>query len=315
MLGNVDQWSSYIISGWIADTDHPDRVVTLDLKVDGEFACSVTAGLHRGDLIEVCRGHCSHGFSIDPRPYLKGDVCHVELFIGGTDRLFSANDINSAQVNELFVRSQERWKGDEAPEHLTWGYPMKGDSFIDIIRAHWPTYHGVKIVEIGPGYGRLLSTILQRKMSFGQYIGIDLSAARVARLNSEFGDHRIKFEAGDTNTHAFGFSADVVFSSSTFIHLFPDCRQALRNIIGQVSRDALIAIDFIDPAHYPPGSGFEPTNGTYVRSYGQDELRQIFENTGYQVTSMTQFVIGVGSDLRSVGEIFGLMVIARPTAA
>jgi SAM-dependent methyltransferase len=317
MIGNVDQWGSYIVSGWIADPNHPDRVMTLDLKIDGKYACTITAGLCREDLneVEVLHGHYKHGFSIDPRPYLKDGMCHAELFFGGGDQLFSAGDINGAEANELFIRSQERWKGDEAPDDLTWGYPMKGDSFIDIIRPHWPICHAAKIVEVGPGYGRLLSTILQRKIPFGHYCGVDISAARVARLNSNFGADRIKFEFGDINTHAFGCRVDVVFSSSTFVHLFPDCYQSLRNIIRQVSRDALLAIDFLDPEQYSPGSGFEPTNGTYVRCYSRDELRQMFENTGHQVTSMTRFVIGVGSDLRSVGEIFGLIVIARAREA
>jgi NAD(P)-dependent dehydrogenase (short-subunit alcohol dehydrogenase family) len=164
------------------------------------------------------------------------------------------------------------------------------------------------VVEVGPGYGRILSTLLQREIPFGTYCGIEISATRVARLRQQFIDKRVQFECGDINSYRSHQPADVVISSATFVHLYPDCLNALKNIRSQISPTALIAIDFIDPTHYSTSRGFDSASGTYVVGYTRDELREIFSAAGYDVIAMPEFVIGLGA----AGDVFGLLVIARP---
>ena len=309
MIGNVDHWARDTILGWAADEAHPDEIVSVELWINGNIACLVPARLYREDLKQAGLGHGMHGFSVDPQPYLRDASNYLELRIAGTDFLLGARNLVDMAGHDLLEISQLRWKGDEPPEGLTWGRPMTGDSFVDIVEGYWPSHNNSRIVEVGPGYGRLLSTLLDRELPFRTYLGIELSAARVGRLRQLFSDERVRFDTGDINTHRFPEEADIVISSATFIHLYPDCSRALDNIRRQISANSLLAIDFIDPTHYP-GRGFDDCTGTYIISYSRDDLRRLFENCGYRVIAMPDYVIGIGT----IGEVFGIIVVARPNS-
>jgi len=312
VIGNVDSWTSDNISGWAADEAHLDEVIFVELRINGNISCRIPARLYRTDLEQAGFGRGKHGFSFDPRPFLIEGTQYAELNIVGQNITLGAKHVDLADPDphELFEISQRRWKGDEPPPGLTWGHLMTGDSFVDTLQVHWRPSNDTRMLEIGPGYGRILSTLLQRQIPFRSYCGVEISLARTVRLSEQFTDERIRFENGDINTHEFSEPADVVISSSTFVHLYPDCSKALKNIRSQVSKNAVIALDFMDPAHHR-GMGFHD-GGTYVRYYSRDELDQIFTESGYAVISMPEFVIGIGNVGGVIGEIFGLMVIARP---
>jgi hypothetical protein len=312
MIGNLYHWTSDNISGWAADEAHPEKIVYIELRVNGVMACRIPARLYRSDLEQAGLGHGRHGFSFDPRLYLMDGLNYLELIISGSNVILASRNIVDMEGGNLLEISQMRWKGDELPEGLTWGRRMSGDSFVDVLEAHCRLDKDTRVVEAGPGYGRILSTLLEREIPFRNYYGIEISAPRVTRLMEQFTDERVQFEMGDINTHRFRELADVVISSATFVHLYPDCSKALKNIRGQISDNALIAIDFVDPMHYPPSKGFDDTTGTYVICYSCEELNQIFYESGYVVVSMPQYVIGIGETGGEIGEVFGLMVIARP---
>jgi hypothetical protein len=90
VIGNVDQWISDNISGWAADEGHPDEIVFVELRVNGNIACRVPAILYRDDLKQASLGDGRHGFSFDPRPYLADGMNYLELFISGQNILLAS---------------------------------------------------------------------------------------------------------------------------------------------------------------------------------------------------------------------------------
>jgi 2-polyprenyl-3-methyl-5-hydroxy-6-metoxy-1,4-benzoquinol methylase len=221
--------------------------------------------------------------------------------------------------------SQQRWTGDEAPEHLTFGSVMDAESLWTLYQRHRDFSAADRILEIGPGYGRLLKTALARDVPFASFSGLDLSHARVARLNAELGSDRVAFHQGDVDRWRGG-PFDVVICSSTFEHLHPDCTAALRNLRGQVSANATVLIDFvgnigrrvfgIDPtpiAWLVAGVGirlrYSYRDGTYIRIYAERELSKIFRESGFRVRAIEPCLIGKGQ----YGPIRRLVVVAEPS--
>lgn len=221
--------------------------------------------------------------------------------------------------------SQTRWSGDEPEAGLTWGRMMDGESLWSIYETHHDFKETDSILEIGPGYGRLLKTALKRGVSFERFVGLELSAARVERLNAEFGSPKISFVAGDADRWRGDKAFDVVICSSTFEHLYPDCRIALQNIRGQLAPGAVVFIDFIgsiprrvlgmDPTPFAKFLGkvlgirlkYFEKSGTYIRIYFENELRAIFKDAGLAVQAIDSTVIGEGE----TGPIKRLVVIAK----
>jgi SAM-dependent methyltransferase len=230
------------------------------------------------------------------------------------------------------IISQKRWYGDEPPEGLTWGRVMTGDSLWDLYERYHRFTSEDKILEIGPGYGRLLKTALARNIPFHSYTGLELSKARVNRLRCEFDQANVNFIDGDIDIWRSELKFNIVICSSTFEHLYPDCRAALHNIYNHLAPDANIFIDFIGNIprkifgiDLPSLTSdlirrmktslrwFEPS-GTYIRIYSTHELLRIFGECGYAVRSIDPCTLGNGVR----GRVNRLVVIAqqaRPDAA
>jgi SAM-dependent methyltransferase len=225
----------------------------------------------------------------------------------------------------LHTLSQRRWSGDEPEVGLTWGRLMSGDSLWDLYQTYHDFTSKDRILEIGPGYGRLLKAAQDRLVPFARYTGIDLSEARVERLRREFDVPGIDFVAGDIDNWDTDLRFDVVICSSTFEHLYPDCRRALRNIRRHLAPASALFIDFIYKIprrilgmDVTPGVSFLRTkmkiptrwfekDGTYIRVYPKQELLAIFEECGYVVRAIDDCTLGEGEP----GIIARLVVVAR----
>src|SRR6266516_7315330 len=172
-----------------------------------------------------------------------------------------------------------RWR--EVPEEepqITWGHgSLTADPLWDI----YPKYHTFRssdrIWEIGPGFGRVLRTALERNIPFCTWRGIELSPYRAKLLRGLFPQPRIQFFEGDARERV-AENADVVLSSGTFEHLYPDFLSALKNL-----RCGKMMIDFI---HAERSTEREDSHDSWVREYTEHELRAIFDSSRLKVDAI-----------------------------
>ena len=316
--GNVDMWNSEAIRGWVIDLNQQRKSLTVTLHVDGHLACEVVANEDRSDLVNSGYETGRHGFYFDASRYISPSAKFVEITIKGASHpLAVRNLVPIDQLEPEFKAklSQDRWTKSESAEGLTWGAIMTGDTFFDAISGLVNFTPATRIIEIGPGYGRLLRTLLDRGLSFSRYTGLELSSYRVQELSKEFATNpKIVFKQFDALTNippAF----DLAISSSTFEHLYPDCSQALANLKSIAAPGGITALDVLDPVHGPVGSKFHGneeshTKGTstYVRIYAEEEIIVLHEETGLSVITKKHF--SVGNDAAGM-PINRLLIVAR----
>ena len=198
----------------------------------------------------------------------------------------SARDENQSQLNQenaeaQWERSRVRWRNAAPVGHLTWGREINGDHFVSKMNHHGAFSSGQALLEIGPGYGRLLKSILQSQAPFQTYLGVDLSAQNVAFLSETFSDQRIAFQHGDIETRSFDQKVDVVFSSLTFKHLFPSFEKVLQNVALALNPGALVFFDLIEGS----GEHFEHDGVTYLRHYTREEVSVILNRCGLRLSA------------------------------
>lgn len=133
------------------------------------------------------------------------------------------------------------------------------------------------LLEIGPGYGRILQSILDKGLPFRSYTGIDLSEANVQFLAEAFSDDRISFICGDAETHCFETSFDAVFSAATFKHIHPTIGVLVENLRRAMNPSGQLVFDFI------PGERADFDRHTWMRYYQPDEIVSMLEPLGFRV--------------------------------
>jgi SAM-dependent methyltransferase len=194
---------------------------------------------------------------------------------------------------DLLRLSQTRWRGDEPDAGLTWGVPMTGDAFVGFLRGRVELDAASTIVEIGPGYGRILDGILAAGLPFGRYVGLDLSAARVARLRERYRDPRIQFEQADVlGPLALNIQADLVVASAVFEHLYPDFGAALDRMARFTRPGAALVVDFIRDDGDADRSAAWFDRETYLRMYSAAEVAALLETSGFTLQELGRISFG-----------------------
>jgi SAM-dependent methyltransferase len=309
---HLDGFDRERIRGWV-DADGP--VESVSVEVNGRWVADISPTLPRSDLIPHGLGDGRRGFDFLLHGYLRDEPApEISLKIKGEEFFRQAisasvpksSELDPATSTRLLGLSQTRWKADEPAAGLTWGVMMDGKSLWSIYLRTRSFAPSDRVLEIGPGYGRLLTTALEASVPFDDYVGVEMSPVRVKTLKKKFSDGRVKFKVGDVNIWRGNREFDVVICSSTFEHLFPDCRKALINLRSQVAAGAHLFIDFIGTE--ATSAGFEPTN-TFVRCYRSEELRSLFAECGYSVVDVVPVVLNPGGQSR---EIARKLVIAVP---
>src|SRR5688572_11445490 len=230
---------------------------------------------------------------------------------GGHEEPNGARREDGIQNQELLALSQTRWRGDEPDAGLTWGVPMSGDEFVGAMMKHF-AFEGSTIVEIGPGYGRILRALLQRSAPFRRYIGLEISGTRVDRLRDQFrDDSRIEFRQADV----LGFldlnaTADLIFSSAVFEHLYPHFGPGLETLSRFTRLGGLAIIDFIRDDHAPEKSAAWFEGETYMRTYSTSELNTIFNSSHFRIEHTGRISFGLDILHR---EITRTIVVASKT--
>jgi 2-polyprenyl-3-methyl-5-hydroxy-6-metoxy-1,4-benzoquinol methylase len=182
------------------------------------------------------------------------------------ERLCESNDAT-------YERSKTRWRDAAPTTCLTWSKSIGGDAFI-LKAASYNAFGNEKaILEIGPGYGRLLEGILKQDMPFSNYVGIDISAKNIKYLKEKFTKPRVNFLCDDVETASLSDKFDVVLSSLVLKHLFPSFEKALNNISRYLNPGCMVLFDLIEGnKRYFEGDGV-----TYIRHYARQEVLEILE--------------------------------------
>jgi 2-polyprenyl-3-methyl-5-hydroxy-6-metoxy-1,4-benzoquinol methylase len=305
LLFYVDIITTSQIAGWIDDNGPVDEI---ELEIDGCWVCTLSPSVYRSDVERAGVGDGRRGF-IFPLAGRADPDSVVAIKRHGTilykARVGDAMNPGAVPEAQAHVRSQQRWREDEPAPYLTWGRLMTGASLWDLYLSRRDFTASDRILEIGPGYGRLLKTALERRVCFASYTAVELSQPRVDRLVAEFPIGGVRFVQGDIDEWSDGEPFDVVICSSTFEHLYPDCRRALRNICRQLSPGGAVFIDFIETAG--SAQSFD-AHGTYVRQYSKEELTAIFRECGYALQSVESCTLGEGN----FGPVNRFVVVAQP---
>jgi SAM-dependent methyltransferase len=177
---------------------------------------------------------------------------------------------------ETWMRSRSRWRDADPTPDLTWDEAISGDMFIAKVRSHAAFGPDTDILEIGPGYGRLLQACLDADAEFRSYLGVDLSAKNVEHLTDRFGSEKISFINEDIETVKLARDVDLVFSSLTLKHLYPSFEKALANVARSVRPGGRFVFDLIEGER----RYWEHDRATYIRTYSRDEVREILTRIG-----------------------------------
>ncbi len=182
---------------------------------------------------------------------------------------------------EAAERSKERWR--EAPPELglTWGERVSGEPAVDAAERHGVFGPDKVVVEIGPGYGRILGAAVQRGVAFRRYIGVDLSAENVSHLRAEYDDPRIELVHGDAETVRFSEPIDSAYSFLTFKHIYPSFAKALENLGAQLRPGGRIVFDLIEGHR----EYFHRDERTFMREYTRDEVTEIVGGAGLDLVA------------------------------
>jgi ectoine hydroxylase-related dioxygenase (phytanoyl-CoA dioxygenase family)/SAM-dependent methyltransferase len=231
----------------------------------------------------------------------QGELQQLQTQLQETTR--ELDEVKTLREEEMLLQlSKQRWRGDEPSAGLTWGVPMAGDAFIRFLLDHVSLSQSATVVEIGPGYGRILDAFLKANIPFRRYIGLEISHARVERLRQQFQDPRIEFREADVLAEfELNAVADLTFSSAVFEHLYPDFSAALNTISRFTRQGGAAVIDFIrDDAHTDhKAAWFE--NETYMRIYSLQELRELFQSSGLTATDLGRISFGADATGREIG--------------
>ncbi|HEV3203338.1 MAG TPA: class I SAM-dependent methyltransferase [Gemmataceae bacterium] len=289
----VDVLSTMEISGWVTGPI-PNEPIFVDITINETKVATLLASIYRHDLFLLGMGDGRKGFFFNPDKYLKAGDNHIELSYTDTGETLK-NAKKVITESDLVELSQMRWKGDEEEEKLTWGAMMTGDTFVNVVLKHHRFTGTETILEVGPGYGRLLTNILERKVPFAKYLGMEISQARVARLTKKFQAPHIRFVPADILNDTFDVQGDIFICSSTFEHLFPSMAKALDNIRTMARPGMKVFIDFIvfgnDQALNAGGASFENTTA-YIRIYSRSELESFFPKAGFRILDIEFIVLG-----------------------
>jgi SAM-dependent methyltransferase len=302
--GYVDVVSVNEISGWAFNSTQPNQPCLIDITVNDDTIATLKASHYRHDLKKLGFGDGRKGFCFNPVRYLRQGDNHVRVSYTGTDqvlpngsqdlvKLETFDNTISGNQADLLELSQVRWKADEEEAELTWGSFMTGDSFLDVVAKRHAFAGCQTILEVGPGYGRLLKTLLQRELPFADYVGLELSAARTQRLTQRFPRKGIRFIQADVMADTFDLRADVIFCSSTFEHLFPSMARALQNLKKMSRPGTKLFIDFIahDDELITERAYFESSTA-YIRVYSRAEIERFFADAGFAMLGIETIVLG-----------------------
>jgi SAM-dependent methyltransferase len=179
-------------------------------------------------------------------------------------------------------RAKQRWRDARPEPGLTWGREVSGDPAVEAAERHGVFGPDATVVEIGPGYGRILGAALRRGVAFRRYVAVDLSEENVRHLRAEFDDPRVEIVQGDAETVEIGEPIDVAISFLTFKHIYPSFAIALANLGRQLRPGGTIAFDLIEGTR----EYFHRDKHTFMREYTREEAAEIVAGASLELVEI-----------------------------
>ena len=176
---------------------------------------------------------------------------------------------------------KERWINAAPDTHLTWGKKCEGEDTVNKIIKYYDITKESRILEVGPGYGRTLRSLL--RYPFKRYVGVDISKKIIDYLRYTYRDDRVDFIVGDIEDIKIDETFDIVISFVTLHHMYPDCSRALSNIRKLSSR---VIFDFpegeevrVEEKIFPNGEHEK----TFIHHYSKSKIAEILLKIGYNI--------------------------------
>ena len=180
-------------------------------------------------------------------------------------------------------RSKERWRSSHPDGRLTWGKEISGDAFIRKAAAHGAFAGSGRIMEIGPGYGRLVQAALEQDVPITRWVGVDLSEETVNAFNERFEGRPAEAVLGDAESIRLEERFDAMLSSLTLKHIFPTFERALSNVADHLAPGGVVVFDLIEGER----EFFERHDGvTYIRQYSREEAGELVGKAGLELVAL-----------------------------
>ncbi len=206
---------------------------------------------------------------------LREQVIHLSQVVVGQGTVLLERVLRPEQLEEL---SKQAWVNARPTPGLTWNVKMTGDEFIGHARREVGEDFG-RLLEIGPGYGRLLTTILDDSVKFSEYLGVDISAENVKYLTGRFGNDRVRFRHADFFEYEPPDRFDCIICSAVFMHFYPSVEPALRRCRALLRDGGRLCFDV------PRGTSgvrfLDVASRLYVRNYAAKELAELAKDAGF----------------------------------
>jgi SAM-dependent methyltransferase len=211
-------------------------------------------------------------------------------------------------MSRMRAEAESRWTQDDDEVPPRSAAAEAGSAFWDLVDKHSRLGPPVpRVLEIGPGLGRLLRAMLERNRPFQSYHGVELNRGHVDRLRGEFLDTRISFQAEDCARYDYPDWYDAVVSSSTFEHLFPSITATVTRLRDRVKTGGKLFAD------YPAGdeqmtvarSRFADHPARHwVRTYSRAELEQIYRQAGFMIDAVELYPAATDTEGGTVRRAF-----------
>jgi len=178
--------------------------------------------------------------------------------------------------------AKKKWLESKPRKELTWGLELNGSSFIKKMLNYKQFNYNTHILEVGPGLGRLLRSIIKKRIPFTSYVGLDSDKNNVEYLKETFTDPRIQFINGNDEEVIFDKKFDVMISSLKFKHFMPTFEIVLMNLSSYLYDNGLIFFDLDEIS--------SKENDNSMEQYSKTRIIKIMEKCNLELVNFDEII-------------------------